>query len=226
MKKKLLPIIIVVLAVLAIVGLGGTAVLYLKYRALGKEKLAASKDIKDFTNTVGNVLLLPSDEEPVVATVSDKTKLGQQLFFKSAENGDKVFFYTRAGKAILFRPSLKKVIEIASIQTNDVQATPQASSVPVTAPLTLTLANGTTTVGLTKSFEKKITDAIPTISVSDKISAKSTSYTETVIVDVKNSKDPRIQSLATLLKATIVPLPAGEAVPSSDILVIVGAQAK
>jgi hypothetical protein len=60
---------------------------------------------------LGKLMLLP-DESPSIATVLDKTKLADQPFFANAENDDKLILFTQAGKAILYRPSSKRVIEV------------------------------------------------------------------------------------------------------------------
>lgn len=71
--------------------------------------------IKELIETLNKFIELPKDEEPTVATVSNKEQLKSQSFFKNAENGDKILIYTDAKKAILYRPSTKKIIEIAPI---------------------------------------------------------------------------------------------------------------
>jgi len=57
-------------------------------------------------------MALPN-EKPTIATVEDRKKLTDQIFFKNARNGDKVLMYTQSKKAILYRRSENKVIEIA-----------------------------------------------------------------------------------------------------------------
>jgi len=47
--------------------------------------------------------------------------LADQGFFKSAENGDKVLIFVNAGKAILYRPTLNKVVDVASVRTLEEQ---------------------------------------------------------------------------------------------------------
>lgn len=66
-------------------------------------------------NQLDKIVVLPSDEIPTIATVSDANKVKNQSFFARAENGDKVIVYTQAKKAILFRPSSGKLVEISNI---------------------------------------------------------------------------------------------------------------
>jgi hypothetical protein len=61
-------------------------------------------------------MVLP-DEQPTLASVTDKSKLSDQPFFQKAENGDKILIFVQSRKAILYRPSIKKIIDVAPIQT-------------------------------------------------------------------------------------------------------------
>ena len=82
---------------------------------------------------------LPEGETPTVATISDKEKLTGQPFFKSPENGDILFAYTTAMKAILYRPSTNKIINVAPITINQTQdVSPAMKKGPVTPVATTT----------------------------------------------------------------------------------------
>jgi len=65
---------------------------------------------------VSQLYLFPEGEVPTIATVSDPKLLGDKDFFTKAEKGDNVFFFKNAGKAILYRPTIDKIIEIAPIK--------------------------------------------------------------------------------------------------------------
>ncbi|MDR3583498.1 MAG: hypothetical protein P4L62_04025 [Candidatus Pacebacteria bacterium] len=64
---------------------------------------------------VGKLMILPQGENPTLATVSDKSKLGNQVFFKNAENGDKILIYANAKVAILYRSSINKIVNVAPL---------------------------------------------------------------------------------------------------------------
>lgn len=113
-------ITIVVLLILALVGGYLSYNFYSKYQNLKKNPGAATQEeTKTLTDAVGKLIELPKDETPTVATVLDKDKLKDQTFFKNAENGDKVLVYVNAKKAILYRASTNKVIDVAPVFTDD-----------------------------------------------------------------------------------------------------------
>lgn len=77
------------------------------------------RELSKLVDKVGDHILLPEGEQATIATVSDVTKLQDQEFFKNAQNGDKVLIYAQAKKAILYRPSDDKVIEIGPVFDNE-----------------------------------------------------------------------------------------------------------
>jgi len=75
------------------------------------------KDNNDLLIKISNIYQFPSEEEPTIATVSDPSLLKDQSFFLKSEIGDKVLFFTKAKKAILYRPSTDKILDIVSISS-------------------------------------------------------------------------------------------------------------
>lgn len=76
---------------------------------------AAQTEVKRLVMEVSRLVVLPEGETPTVATVSDPEALKAQAFFAGALKDDKVLIYTKAQKAILYRPSIGKIIQIAPI---------------------------------------------------------------------------------------------------------------
>lgn len=85
---------------------------------------ATEAEIKKLAEEVGRLIVLPEGENPTVATITDKEKLGEVPFFSKAENGDKVLIYVNARKAYLYRPSAAKVIEVAALNLSATSPTP------------------------------------------------------------------------------------------------------
>ncbi len=72
-------------------------------------------EVRSLVSSVGHHMLLPTDETPTLATVSDMHALEGQEFFKNAKEGDKVLMYLRTHRAIIYRPSIDRIIEVGPI---------------------------------------------------------------------------------------------------------------
>lgn len=90
----------------------------------GGAEIGPDDEIAQAVGEVSKLLVLPENEKPTLATVSDPKLLQDQEFFAKAEAGDKVLIYATARKAILYSPKLKKIVEIAPINLNAGAATP------------------------------------------------------------------------------------------------------
>ena|SRR4030042_2783446 len=100
------------------------------YRAnLADPNKAIEREIRSLTLKIGRTMELPTGEQPSLATVSDKNKLKGQDFFSRARNGDKLLIYSKARKAILYRPLEGKIIEVTNLTSgnqSDCPAIPNA----------------------------------------------------------------------------------------------------
>lgn len=136
MKTDNLKVILVVLGVL-VVGLAGTSLMFynqVKDLKVNPQKVSQEENQK-IIDAVGKLVLLPEGETPTIATVTDPSKLKtQQAFFARSAEGDKVLIYTSALKAIMYRPSENKIIEIAPLVIGNPNATPAPA--PKAAPET------------------------------------------------------------------------------------------
>lgn len=219
--KKTETVTINVVVVLVVLILVGTSYYFFnKYKKtqtlLNNPTLAAKEEVKKITDQVSKLMMLPAKEEPIVVTVLDKKKLKDQDFFKNAENGDKVIVYSVSKQAILYRPSINKIIQVAPLNLGDTNQ-----------PIKISLYNGTTTVGMTTSLEKDLTGKVTNITIADKENAKKTDYEKTIVVDLSGKKLELAKQLATLLMAQVGKLPAGETAPKdADFLVIIGSDYK
>jgi len=101
----------------ALVALGVSAYsLEERYEKLKADPLKCSQVSKnDAIQEVAQLIDLPQNQVPTVATVNDTTKLQYQPFFKKAAIGDKVLIFTEARKAVLYDPVHKTIKDIAPI---------------------------------------------------------------------------------------------------------------
>lgn len=188
-----------------------------KSQQLLKDPTAAQQqEVKDVTSKVSKLMELPQGEDPSIVTVLDKEKLKDQVFFAKVENGDKVLIYTNAGQAILYRPSINKIINIAPINLGQPQAT----------GIKMAVYNGTGTAGLITTFIGNIGKTTPNITIVDAANAAKSDYARSVVIDLTGKNTAIAKELAGLIGGDVSVLPAGETAPSadsgSDILVILG----
>ena len=144
-SKKFLFILggfVVVLALLA----GGY---YVWQKSYTQSAPAGQTDVEAVVGKVNKLMDLPTDEAPTLATVSDVNKLQGQEFFAKAQNGDQVLIYSKAKKAVLYRPSVDKIIEVGPVNIAPTQSETASSSAVAsqTTEIKVALLNGTETVG-------------------------------------------------------------------------------
>jgi hypothetical protein len=218
-----------VIAALIVVAIIPSVYFYLQYRTaqqrLTNPSIFAAEEAKKYTAMVGKLMTLPTDEVPTLATVNDKEKLKNQPFFVNTENGDKVLIYTNAKKAILYRPSINKIIDVAPINIG-ATATASAETAPAAATVKFTLRNGTSIVGLTKTFETQLKAKVANEEVLDRDNAKRKDYANSILVDIKGTKSAQAAQIAADLGLTVAPIPVDESTPSGDFLVILGTDKK
>ncbi|CAN5186755.1 hypothetical protein BH11PAT4_BH11PAT4_5200 [soil metagenome] len=87
-------------------------------------------EIDQILGKIDGVIELPRGEVPSLATVTDPEKLEKQAFFAAAEVGDKVLLYTKAGRAVLYRPKTGRVIEIGPFVLTNPSSNPLLSATP------------------------------------------------------------------------------------------------
>lgn len=79
----------------------------------------SASDTTKIINDVSKLLTLPTDETPTIAAISDTKNIKDQPFFKQAQAGDVVLLYEKNKKAILYRPSQNKIIDVAAIYASE-----------------------------------------------------------------------------------------------------------
>lgn len=243
------PIFWIILAVVVLI-VGGVGVGVYQYRKVSTE-LAKVKDNpqsgqltddrqRELITEVSSKIMLPKEEKPTVAIVSDINRLKDQQFFANGQNGDVVLIYMNSKRAILYRPSEKKIVEVAPVNLSPNQQASVAGTtvqnvlptgakitptgIPTVAPMTATFSirNGTTVVGLARSFETQLTTKFPQASVIERGNAVLHTYDKTVIIDVKGTRTADATNIAQALGIQIGTMPLDEPPPKTDFLIILG----
>jgi len=79
---------------------------------------SSQSQINKTVDEVGQLMLLPTGEQPTLAIVNNAAKYRSVSFFKNAENGDELLVYAQAREAILYRPSINKIIAVAPLSVS------------------------------------------------------------------------------------------------------------
>lgn len=238
--KRSIPTTII-LTILLLVTAGSAGYFYYQYR--NTTSIKEAKEIENLTKEISETFLLPEGEVPTLATVTDKEKLAGQPFFQKSENGDKVLIYSQSGRAVLYRPSMKKIVDITTVNVNPQTAqntpvtettTPGSPTIPANPnteiaagganPDTLKVAlyNGSGAVGVTNEMEKELLKFYPKATAVVKETAAS-EYDDTLVIDLTGKSPVLTESLSFALKGKVAVFPEGEKKPEgADVLVIVG----
>lgn len=224
-KKK----IAIIIGILILIAAGIPSFLLFKQNEALRKKVsdpqASSKeDTASTLAKVGKLILLPQNEEPTVATITDKEKLKDQPLFANAKNGDKLIVYTKARKAIIYDPDRNIIVDLAPV--NIAAPTPTAGAPQ--PKIKVAILNGTSITGLTKKVEGDLMPKVQNIEVVIKNNAVN-EYEKTQVVNLTAIPMESAEKIAQAVNGEINSLPANEPkpiVPSSkdqvDILIIAG----
>lgn len=173
-------------------------------------------DQKAIIAKVGKLIVLPSGEEPALATITDTKKLTNNAFLAKAKNGDRVLLYAKNQKAILYRPSLNKIVDIGPILTG------KDGSPDVTARVTI--LNGSGVANNTPKAVASLLSKFPNATLISKEDAPRL-FPKTIIVDVTKKNQPLAEQIADTLGFSAGQVPLGIIVPNgTEILIIIGQQ--
>jgi len=220
-------LIIIVAFVIILLGAVGIAIyFYMQYQItqseLSRSTQASQQDV--LISQVGKLIVLPTNEQPTIATVSDINRLKGQSFFAHARNGDKALIYSKAQEAILYDPVANKIVSVGPISMTQITPTPEISgSKPTPKPVRIALYNGTKTVGLTATVEQQLKSKLPEVTVVTRNNAEKDTYVGTIVVDLAGNQASSASLLAKTLGGKVGKLPTGETKPqNADLLVILG----
>lgn len=209
-----MTLIIIVLGVLFLAAAILAVYFYRQYEMILRDPgIVTRQEAKNLTQSISSFMELPKNEEPSVATITDKTKLTNQRFFAKSENGDKLILYTKAGLAILYRPSTGKVVVSSPINYQD-EAKKQ--------PLRIAVFNGAKKPGLAEETKNKIIKEIPDVIISTDNTQDENPYGQTLVVILSEVDQKVVDKVVKIVGGQISSLPKGEKKPDSDILVIIG----
>ena len=101
-----------------------------------KQGAVALTEADELAIVVSKLMTLSTDEKPTVATITDIKKVAGQDFYKNAKDGDKVLIFTSNKKAIIYRPSENKIVDVGVVSINEpikpvISPLPETTSTPI-----------------------------------------------------------------------------------------------
>ena len=217
----------IVLFVLLLAALCGFAWSFWRYWSLKQEVRFLStsqgqqdlnkKEVDKVVEAVGKLIVLPTDQQPTVATIQDVVALAkEQPFFNGAENGDKLLFYQ--DKAIIYSVKNNKLVNVGPVYNQSGQAVKPVEN--LTNKLTVDVRNGSERWARTHYGDGLTAKGL--YQIKEVTNAIKSSYPKTVLVNLTN-KDVSALEKALGVKS-VKALPEGEAPSQADALIIVGNQ--
>jgi hypothetical protein len=209
--------ILSVLCVLALVVAGYSFYLYYNLPAQQEQR-----ELRHLMEAIGGGVDLPSLETPRLISVNDENKSESRVFFQKAESGDKILLYQGGRRAILYRPSLARVVDMASM-VKKIDIAQKSPTEQATASGALVIFNGAGDQLLVDRVEASIREKFPSIDISDVRDALKSNYPSSVVIDITGKNSNLVSAVAQTIGGYVSDIvPVGETAPVSDILVIVG----
>ncbi len=188
----------------------------------------AQIELKAAVTAVGKLILLPKNETPALAKITNAKKLAvQQPFFTNAKDGDELLIFQKSSRAIIYSPSRNIIVNVGPIQRPSkpsAVATPRTLHTPQN--VSVEVLNGSNKSGIAASSAKIIS------SLGDKVvgvtDAKKSDYKKTIVIDIArtSASAAAANTIAKKLNATVTQsLPNGESNSKADVMVILGADA-
>lgn len=96
---------------LAVIGL-----LAWKYQQANSNEAIKNKETsKRVIAEVSELYIVPTGEVPTVALIQDKSRLGNQDFFKKARDGDYLLIYPKEKLALIYREKDNKLVHVGPV---------------------------------------------------------------------------------------------------------------
>ncbi len=234
MKGRLRFLPVILLSIVAVGGVGAGGFFYSRYKqASVSEEMKAEVAIEEMVAAIKAHILVP-DELPTLAEVTDPAELASVPFFKLALQGDKLLVFPTSGLAVLYRPEVDRIVNVAVIDSGAETvadgsgsaavadgATTTETAIPLTPPK-IAFYNGTSVVGLAKQTAEQLQQSFGSFEQAGLVSAVKRDYVQTVVTDFSGTRGAEAQKIAELLGGVVGIWPEGEAIPSAEIGVMVG----
>ncbi|HUD05370.1 MAG TPA: hypothetical protein VMR18_00400 [Candidatus Saccharimonadales bacterium] len=118
--RRIHPILFAIILVVIVAGISIGSILIFKNN--NNDSLSGAAELRVVEAEVSKHYLLPTNEVPALATVTDESKLTSP-FFKDAKDGDKVLIYEKNQLAIIYRPSIDRIVMVGPVDLESTGST-------------------------------------------------------------------------------------------------------
>lgn len=192
-------------------------------------------EVADLIEKIRTIALVPVDEAPTLATIIDITKILDQPFFRNAQVDDKLFVYTAARTAVLYRPAEGKLVNMAYLVDTD-SSSKDVTSAP-TRPQVQGVSNQASSGAQLRSkiavyyatdsaqLRSKVGKAllsVPDVEISQEALTRNPDYRGITVIDVKGGHTELMTVLIRELQGVRGTMPSEEDIPRADVLIIAG----
>jgi hypothetical protein len=229
LKKPTLPqILVFALAIILIIASTIAGLLYQKYVLLAQNpdqiiKQEKEKQVKELAKHI----TVPPGELPEINTVINVAQYASDPFLSKAQEGDQLFVFKLANRAILYRPSEQLVVDVTTIHAQPGGAAGQKPgqgqpAAPKVRPRVV-IYNGSGDAEQVATVKSQLMAAFPDQLdfIGEPVTAKE-HYPATIIVDLTEAQTAAAQQMADKIGSTVAPFPKTEKRPDADFLIIVG----
>lgn len=136
--KKILSILILIIILLLAFAIFKK--FYNPKDELGKKtEQLSDKQTTAIVKKISKLIVVPADEKPMIVPISNADELiAEQRFYIGSEDGDYVIVYPNAKKAIIYRESENKLINVGPVIIDQPATTTQQSTTTQTQAATTT----------------------------------------------------------------------------------------
>lgn len=198
-------------------------------RVAGINQEETQKEIERLIKKVSKHIILPENEEPIVATVVDADALArEQPFYHNIRNGDKLLIYQNALRALIYSPERDILVNVGPVQIQQNIASQESAANTNAVPpegkgLTIEIRNGSGKNGAAKALGEELV-VYPEYTVVSVADASRNTYADTLLIDLSDGRKTKlISQLAGHLGVEVVnSLPGRENASSANVVIIIG----
>jgi len=179
----------------------------------------------ELLDKVQTLAMVPLSETPSLVAVADAANLQLDPLFANTQNGDVLLVYQQARLAILYRPSVEKLVNMANISSGETKGVAVAptetigsTSAVLSPKVAIYFASGS--AQLRVDTRRLIATQLKGAQIVKEINAQG-DYSDNIVSDLKGNQGEAVNALVSTLKATKGKIPSTEQETLADIAVII-----